>query len=59
MARVVGHETTASAIQFTLFDLAQNADVQTKLRQEISEIDIGNLDAIENLPYLDAVAREG
>ncbi|KAI9069672.1 cytochrome P450 [Trametes sanguinea] len=57
-------DTTSNALSFTLWRLAQNPDVQTKLRQELMEAkeacgggDIG-YDDLVSLPYLDAVCRE-
>ena len=61
-----GHETTATALAWCLFALAQNQDVQAKLRDELQtsshnrgrgeeEISTENLDG---LPYLDAVVKE-
>jgi len=56
-----GHETTAVALCWTLYLLAQNQDSQKKLREEIRNTLNGKLPTAEdlkNLPYLDAVGRE-
>ncbi|KAJ5196183.1 hypothetical protein N7449_006662 [Penicillium cf. viridicatum] len=60
-----GHETTASALQWAVYALCKNPNVQTRLRDEIR----ANLPsagdptpisaaAIDNLPYLHAVCNE-
>ncbi|KAF7357253.1 putative cytochrome P450 4d20 [Mycena sanguinolenta] len=56
-------ETTATALAQILYLLAQNPDVQDRLRAELSEAqqrDAGdiNYDHLMQLPYLDAVCRE-
>ncbi|CEO60574.1 hypothetical protein PMG11_05195 [Penicillium brasilianum] len=62
-----GHETTATALQWAVYALCKNPDVQIKLREEIranlpsiSSDEAGNIDAItiDNLPYLHAVCNE-
>ncbi len=55
---MAGFETTSGVIVFTLLDLAQNLDVQSKLREELAHADF-TTENLETLPYLDAVAREG
>ncbi|GAA5881060.1 hypothetical protein JCM3774_002999 [Rhodotorula dairenensis] len=64
---LAGHETTSTATTWTLFALARDHAIQTKLRNELrearrkahaegrDELDSRELDA---LPYLDAVCRE-
>lgn len=57
-----GHETTANALSFTLFSLAQNEDVQEKAFQEISKIDVSQGDimaTIASLPYIKQCIEEG
>ncbi|ESK92562.1 cytochrome p450 [Moniliophthora roreri MCA 2997] len=56
---MVGHETSAGTVIFTLFELAQNPKAQAKLRQEIRQAGTLTHDTILNLEYLDAVVREG
>jgi cytochrome P450 len=55
-------DTTSNALARTLFLLAQNQDVQEKLRLEVTEAraTYGELgyDELVALPYLDAVCRE-
>ncbi|EDR04679.1 uncharacterized protein LACBIDRAFT_303978 [Laccaria bicolor S238N-H82] len=55
-------DTTSNALARTLFLLAQNQDVQEKLRREVTEarVKYGDLayDELVALPYLDAVCRE-
>ncbi|EEB96180.1 hypothetical protein MPER_04730 [Moniliophthora perniciosa FA553] len=53
---MVGHETSASTVIFTLFQLAQNPKIQAKLRQEIRHAGTLTHDTILSLEYLDAVA---
>jgi hypothetical protein len=68
---VAGHETTSNALTWTLYALARDQRVQTKLRAEISgftsAITGGEdndtltpelLDAVLHAPYLDMVVRE-
>ncbi|GAA5826477.1 hypothetical protein JCM11251_002387 [Rhodosporidiobolus azoricus] len=64
---LAGHETTSTALTWTLYHLSQHGDKQKRLREEVraarrkalaegrDELESGELDA---LPYLDAVARE-
>ncbi|KAJ5595022.1 uncharacterized protein N7459_001230 [Penicillium hispanicum] len=62
-----GHETTATAMQWAIYALSKNPDVQTRLREEIrANLPPISLDnpapmsaaAIDNLPYLHAVCNE-
>ncbi|KAG8795730.1 cytochrome P450-dit2 [Ceratobasidium sp. 428] len=58
-----GHETTSTAVSRILNILADNEDIQVKLREEIRTYfkehqDDANHDALLELPYLDAVVRE-
>ncbi|KAH7101929.1 cytochrome P450 [Auriculariales sp. MPI-PUGE-AT-0066] len=57
---VAGHETTANSMTWALYALATQPGVQQKLRDELVEIgtDMPSLDALNALPYLDAVVRE-
>ena len=38
---MVGHETTAGSLAFTLLELARNPAVQQRLRDEIRNLDAG------------------
>ncbi|TBU25929.1 cytochrome P450 [Dichomitus squalens] len=57
---MVGHETTAGSLAFTLLELAKNPAVQQRLRDEIRTVgrDL-SYDDIQRLEYLDAVVKEG
>ena len=45
---------------WALYALTQNKQIQTKLRQEVSDVSTDNptMDDLNGLPYLDAVVRE-
>ncbi|TKY88370.1 hypothetical protein EX895_002722 [Sporisorium graminicola] len=57
-----GHETTASGVAWTLWNLATHQDVQDKLRKECKELidqdERPPYSAIKGLAYLDAVINE-
>ncbi|KAI0642733.1 cytochrome P450 [Trametes meyenii] len=57
---MVGHETTAGSLSFTLLELARQPEVQQRLRDEIRRVgrDL-SYDDIQRLEYLDAVVKEG
>ena len=57
---VAGHETTSTAMSWTLFGLCQNPEAQRKLRQELLALamDDPTMDELKSLPYLDMVVRE-
>ncbi|KAH7096526.1 cytochrome P450 [Auriculariales sp. MPI-PUGE-AT-0066] len=57
---IAGHETTANTMSWAMYSLAIQPSVQKKLREELLEIggDAPTLDALNTLPYLDAVVRE-
>ncbi|TFK49746.1 cytochrome P450 [Heliocybe sulcata] len=60
---VAGHDTTASTLTWLLWMLANNVDVQTKLRSELraAQAQSGSdltLEDIEGIPYLQAVVKE-
>jgi cytochrome P450 len=60
---IAGHETTSVVLNFTLYSLASNPEIQKKLREEVLSCDtepsFDELWSAENFPYLDAVTREG
>ncbi|KAH9919840.1 cytochrome P450 [Fomitopsis serialis] len=57
---MVGHETTAGSLNFTLLELARRPDVQQRLRDEVRGAgrDL-SYDDIQHLGFLDAVVKEG
>ncbi|KII84091.1 hypothetical protein PLICRDRAFT_179772 [Plicaturopsis crispa FD-325 SS-3] len=57
---IVGHDTTASVLDFTFLELARHPEMQRKLREEIlSSGQSLTYDTIQDFPYLDAVVKEG
>ncbi|KAF5386546.1 hypothetical protein D9757_005880 [Collybiopsis confluens] len=57
---VAGHETSSTATTWALFALAENADLQRKLRDELLALPTENpsMDELNSLSYLDKVVRE-
>jgi cytochrome P450 len=67
---LAGHETTSTAVSWTLFELAQHPEVQAELRAELrgcplpldargnEPLDADTIAALDKLPLLDAVVRE-
>ena len=57
---VTGHETTSTAMSWTLFGLCKNLEAQGKLRKELLTLQTDNptMDELKSLPYLDMVVRE-
>ncbi|KAI0028886.1 cytochrome P450 [Vararia minispora EC-137] len=57
---VAGHETTSTAVTWTLFALACHAPIQAQLRAELLEFptDTPTMDELNALPMLDHVLRE-
>ncbi|RPD75636.1 cytochrome P450 [Lentinus tigrinus ALCF2SS1-7] len=57
---MVGHETTAGSLSFTILELARNPEIQQRLREEIRQVgrDL-SYDDIQRLEFLDAVVKEG
>ncbi|KAI0716690.1 cytochrome P450 [Earliella scabrosa] len=57
---MVGHETTAGSLSFTLLELARRPEIQQRLREEIRQVgrDLSYED-IQRLEFLDAVVKEG
>ncbi|KAK0482383.1 cytochrome P450 [Armillaria novae-zelandiae] len=54
---MAGFETSSGVVAFALLDLAQNTEVQSRLREELVGAEL-DWKTVENLPYLDAVTRE-
>ncbi|KAI0302842.1 cytochrome P450 [Multifurca ochricompacta] len=57
---VAGHETTSTAVAWTLFALSCHTAVQTKLRAELNTLptDLPTMEQLNALSYLDGVVRE-
>ncbi|KIM28766.1 hypothetical protein M408DRAFT_329219 [Serendipita vermifera MAFF 305830] len=59
---VAGHETTAGAVSMTLWSLAQDQDIQDKLRDELlsfpGEPTYDDFANVDTFPLLDAVCKE-
>ncbi|TRM62233.1 cytochrome P450 [Schizophyllum amplum] len=57
---LVGSETIAGSLAYTLWELARHKDIQTRLRDELLAAgpDL-TYETIQRLPYLDAVMKEG
>lgn len=57
---IAGHETTSTAITWTLFGLSVNLQAQRKLREELLTLntDSPTMDDFKTLKYLDMVVRE-
>ncbi|KAG8747300.1 hypothetical protein FRC10_001479 [Ceratobasidium sp. 414] len=57
---LVGHETTAGSLTWTLYELAKNPEYQTRLRQEIMALGREPTydDLMSGMPFLDAVMKE-
>jgi len=57
---LAGHETSSSAISWTLLALACHPSVQTKLRAELltCPTDMPTMEQLNALPYLEGVVRE-
>ncbi|KAF7335388.1 hypothetical protein MVEN_02191300 [Mycena venus] len=57
---VAGHETTSTAATWALFALAENKEIQTRLRNELLMVDNANpsMDELNALHYLDCFVRE-
>jgi len=53
-----GHETTASALTWTLYALARAPAAQTRLRAALRACDIDDIHAVLNLPLLEYTVRE-
>lgn len=57
---IAGHETTSTALTWTLFGLSANLGAQKKLREELLTLntDAPTMDDLKTLKYLDMVVRE-
>jgi cytochrome P450 len=58
---LAGHETTANALTWTWYLLAQHPDVEARLRRELETVlgsDLPTLDHLPRLPYTGRVFRE-
>ncbi|TCD65211.1 hypothetical protein EIP91_002958 [Steccherinum ochraceum] len=57
---VAGHETTSTAVTWTLYSLTQAPRVQVKLRDELLSVrtEKPSMDELNALPYLDMVVKE-
>ncbi|KAL1727763.1 cytochrome P450 [Schizophyllum commune] len=61
---LAGHETTANALSWAFFELAQQPGIQSRLRAEIRSVRASRSDAeltteaIHAMPYLNAVVKE-
>ncbi|KAK7047846.1 hypothetical protein VNI00_006174 [Paramarasmius palmivorus] len=56
---MVGHETSAGTVIFTMLELARHPEIQSKLRDEVRHAGALTHDTVQNISYLDAVVREG
>ena len=58
--RLAGYETSSTALTWTLHLLAEHPEIQDRLRAELLAISESEpeMDALNGLPYLDAVVRE-
>lgn len=58
---IAGHETTANALTFTFYLLANHPEIQKKVLEEIVQIESGADNVVERLqkmPYINAVLNE-
>ncbi|KAG9107088.1 hypothetical protein FRC07_008698 [Ceratobasidium sp. 392] len=57
---LVGHETTAGSLTWTLYELAKKPEYQTRLREEIMSLGREPTydDLMSGMPFLDAVMKE-
>lgn len=57
---MVGHETTAGSLNFTLWELAKRPELQQRLREEVrSKGRDLTYDDVQRLELVDAVVKEG
>jgi cytochrome P450 family 4 len=60
---LAGHETSSHTLAFTLMELAKNPQVQSKLYEEIKNVDLSTedsvgIDQLAHLKYLDSTVKE-
>ena len=57
---VAGHETTATATTWAIYQLTQDLSIQSRLREELRALDdvSPSLDELNALPYLDMFVKE-
>lgn len=58
---LAGHETTANALNWTWYLLAQHPDIEAKLHAELDAVLAGKtptLTDLENLPYVEMIVKE-
>ena len=51
-------ETTASVLQFLIYELAKNPDIQENILREIKKIEKVSYESIRDFKFLDAVIKE-
>ena len=67
--RIAGTDTTSTTLSYILWELSRRPDVRARLQEELDDcirypgnspfIDIPDIETLRQLPYLDAVIREG
>jgi len=59
---MAGHETTSTAITWTLYELTKHPEIQKKLHEEVDNVlgdkPINSFDQVEQLKYLNMVMKE-
>ncbi len=55
---IAGHETTGSALAWTLVLLESHPEIAARLEQELAGADTGDPQVVAQLPYLDAICHE-
>jgi cytochrome P450 len=55
---VAGHDTTAMALAWSWYELAQHPVVLKTLKEELSSVKTSDLEQLRRLPYLNAVLKE-
>lgn len=56
-----GHDTTATALSWTLYELGRRPDLQERLHAELTNADasLGIIERVKSIKYLDHVLKEG